>query len=179
MHSTRVATLAPYQRAMEVCFGHPNKMSFNIGTSRELQDEILKLNLMQLTELHITITETGDNDMKEISKLYEYSKMVKLGGHPLVRFSVTYNVDNTDASNNSARFMILSNFLKQLNWDVCVSTDLHLNTNYVNDDPCLELLGELPVNVSISGKTGSSKADEEEDSVQLIERSYLYLDGYL
>ncbi|GEQ70483.1 hypothetical protein JCM33374_g4160 [Metschnikowia sp. JCM 33374] len=186
MQATRVASTAHEKaldaiEAMEVSFGGPTKTGVSICATKDSRDRICRINKMKLSELHITIVETGNNDVHELAQLYENTKLVRVGAHSLKKFSVTYQADNEDSSENSTRFMILVNLLNQLNWDMCEKTELNLHINHVEDDPRLELLEELPIHVAISGTTGHADfaAGEDVSKLPMLAKSYSYLDGYL
>ncbi|KAM9914530.1 hypothetical protein OXX69_000560 [Metschnikowia pulcherrima] len=180
MNSTCISA-APHEKAMEtlevmeVHTGH--KLHFTACASN-IREFAGKLNSVRLTELHLTILELGNNDLDEISQLYENTKRLGLGAHPLTACSITYRAENKDSTNNSVRLMIITNLLGQLNWRSCTKTDLSLYVNYLENDSRLDLLQDLPVNVYISGMTAP---DDPAEAVQMkmLERSYSYLDGYL
>lgn len=175
------AVLGNAMDAMEIGATRTSKFHLDLTAAKDCPGLILTLNQMQLTELHIKITEFNHDDPWELSQLYDRSKHVRLGVLPLTRLSITYQAENTDATNNSARFMIISNLLNQLNWDICQKTDLDLQINYAEADPKLKLLEDLPMNVSLSGLVGDAQTTSDEDclKLKLLERTYLYLDGYL
>lgn len=175
-----VPPAVPYKSAMAM-LDEPsaiNKLTLTVRVLKDLPHVMAKLGLLCVSELHLTIDERRDDD-RELMQLYQATKRCALGNLPLRACSITYRASNDDSRNNPVRLMTVLNLLNQLNWAQCTKVDLALNVNYIESDPRLELLDELPMNVMLRGKTCPSEDADDDAKLAVLAKAYPYLEGVL
>lgn len=160
-----VAVLHKQSEAME-----PRKVSLTLTTANS-EDVLAKISRLHWCRLVLAIEERAEAD---VPQLYTITKRCVLP--PVASLSVSYHAGNTLSVNNAARLMTVANLLKQLDWLQCTRVDFNPHINYLDGDMRLELLLELPVNMT---QSGISEPEEDAACFKLLESSYPYLSGCL
>lgn len=179
LHVLHVPLTVPYKNAVEAMAENQaiSKLNLTIRVAQDLHQVFAKMATLHLSELHLHIDEQRDCD-DELMFLYQTTKHLVLGAHPLQVCSITYRAANADGRNNPVRLMTLLNLLNQLNWDRCRTVEINLDVNYIDDDPRLAVMADLPVRLAIRGKSASADCAAEKQ-VRLLAQSYAYLEGVL
>lgn len=155
------------------------KPIFILRNTKELQDAITKHSCLNKSQLHLVIEECKQDEADCLLGLYNVSKKFCLGKLSLDNLTITYNADNDDDSQNPVRLMILVNLMNQLDWETCKFVDINLNINYLEEDPRLQLIEDLPVIVRIHGKMLVSQNSAEHPELDALANSYSYLKDYI
>lgn len=150
-----------------------------IQNTTDLQEALEKFTLLNNSLLHLVVRESQQDCDDELLALYNLSKKCRLDTFLLRSVSITYHAHNNDDSHNPIRLMTIVNLLNQLDWNSCnlVRVDLHIN--YLHEDPRLKLIEDLPVIITVHGKTLLSKDVSEDAKLSSIAQSYPYLEGSL
>lgn len=158
----------------------PASLTLTVRACTDAAAALAKLDDVRLSALHIIVEEESVDLDTELMQLYRLLGACDVRLQRLAAFSVSWHARNASDVQNAVRLMSIVALLQQLDWSVCTSVVLHLHINYLHDDPRLDLIRDLPVELHLHGdRETPDDVLIDNAKLRLLAKSYSYLEGVI